>query len=388
MTRILEKRPSPMDMVLGAVLIGITILAGVRGGASGSGFESPDAAWKWVLLVIPSFLAIFRRTHPLQILAPATAAQIAIWGLGMPDTAAAVAIIAYSVAAEGGEKGKRYAIVATIVLTMMTGLGVAFAPDVTIVMVPQVALVGAGAVFLGLNAAREKGSAAEFARELAVSEARAEAAKESELQHERQSIARDLHDVIGHSLATIAVQAEAADRVSETNPQAAVDAVAVIAAAARSSLAEVRQVLGGLREGEATKFAPVPDLAAVGDMVEELRSTGLNVELTDRTSPGEVGPTVATGAYRIVQESLTNVVKHAGPDTRATVELSTSPGGLSIVIVDDGRGANGHLAESSGLGVVGMTERAQFLGGSLTAGSRPGGGFEVRARLPLSEARP
>jgi signal transduction histidine kinase len=198
---------------------------------------------------------------------------------------------------------------------------------------------------------------------------------------ERLRIAREVHDVVGHGLATITLRAGVADRVAERDPAEVTAALRAIRQISRESLAELSALLGVLRaDGEAER-APVPDLDALPRLVAGLREAGMDVELeVDANGGGPVPEVVAAAGYRIVQEALTNVARHAGPHARARVKLTRRDGVVEVEISDDGRGAP--TAVEPGGGMTGMRERAAAVGGWFDAGGAPGGGFRVRASLP------
>jgi signal transduction histidine kinase len=212
----------------------------------------------------------------------------------------------------------------------------------------------------------------EFAERTREQEARRRVAEE------RLRIARDVHDVVGHSLATIALQAGVAEHLLDDREPKARESMTEIRRLSRDALAEVSAMLGVLRGEEGAERAPTPDLEQVSRLVEDMRAAGLSVDLElDGTPVPEV---VGGAAYRIVQESLTNVVRHAGPQASARVRVAATNGVVEIEVSDDGQGAAPGTPDGNGL--TGMRERAAALGGSFIAGSAPGGGFRVQAQLP------
>jgi signal transduction histidine kinase len=206
---------------------------------------------------------------------------------------------------------------------------------------------------------------------------------------ERARIARELHDVVAHSLSVVIAQADGGRYAGRTDPEAATGALEAIAATGRQALTDMRSLLGVLREGGREEYAPQPDVAAIPALVEDVRTSGLDVDLIVEGEPRQMpaGPQLA--AYRIVQESLTNVLKHAGPACRAWVRLQWRPDALELSVLDDGRGASAAMVTSddNGQGVRGMRERASLHGGRLEAGPRAGGGFGVHAALPYGRQR-
>jgi signal transduction histidine kinase len=202
---------------------------------------------------------------------------------------------------------------------------------------------------------------------------------------ERTRIARELHDVLSHSVSVMVVQA-GAERLALGSGRAATgEALEAIEKTGRQALAEMRRLLGMLRaDGEPPAHAPQPTVAEVEHLVSQVREAGLPVELLIQGEPTSLPPGVAVSAYRIIQEALTNVLKHAGPaSARVVVRYATHE--LELEVADDGRGARG--ADGTGHGLVGMRERVALYGGEFDAGARNGGGFVVRARLPIVTPR-
>jgi signal transduction histidine kinase len=202
------------------------------------------------------------------------------------------------------------------------------------------------------------------------------------IAEERTRIARELHDVVAHRVSLMTVQAGAAKTVAAADPESASQAMHEVEKAGRQALDELRHLLGVLRpEAEVAALGPQPGLADVPRLVEQFRAAGLDVSLAMEGAQIDLPARVDLSAYRIAQEALTNVLKHAGPSARTEVRLSTDNHHVAIEVLDNGRG--GTILPGSGHGIVGMRERALLLGGSLHVGPRPGGGFQVVARLPI-----
>ena len=224
-------------------------------------------------------------------------------------------------------------------------------------------------------------------RTAALEMTRAEEAKRA-VADERLHIAQELHDVLAHTLSVIAVQAGTGAHVLETAPDEARRALDNIATTSRSSLNELRRLLGILRAENATKaYVPAPRLADLDRLAADVTAAGVPVELTVDGSPDGLTPGVELAAYRIVQEALTNVLKHAGPAT-ARVRLSCATGGVDLEVVDDGRGLAARNGAATGHGRVGMQERVAMYGGTLRTSPAPGGGFRVVAHFPSYEQTP
>ncbi|SHN45930.1 sensor histidine kinase [Cryptosporangium aurantiacum] len=200
---------------------------------------------------------------------------------------------------------------------------------------------------------------------------------------ERARIARDLHDVVAHSLSVVVLQADGARHVLESDPARAARALDVIGRTGREATAEMRRLLGVLRSDTSPgpDRAPQPDLVQLDALVDQVRGSGLPVTLTVTGDLASVPASAALSAYRIVQEALTNTLRHGGPEASAEVSAEVRPDGLSVRVVDDGRGAAA-ADDGAGLGLRGMRERAAAVGGEVTAGPRAGGGFGVTAWLP------
>ena len=201
---------------------------------------------------------------------------------------------------------------------------------------------------------------------------------------ERARIARELHDVIAHNVSVMVVQADGASYALATDPGRAKEALAAISATGRQALAEMRRMLGVLRreeDGPTELRAPQPGIGELGELLDQARMAGLPVSFTVEGDPQPMPGGVALAAYRIVQESLTNTRKHAGPVASASVVLRYSADAVVLAISDDGRGAA--APDGAGHGLTGMRERVATYGGSVAAGPRSGGGFEVVATLPL-----
>jgi signal transduction histidine kinase len=203
---------------------------------------------------------------------------------------------------------------------------------------------------------------------------------------ERARIARELHDMVGHALNLIVIQAGGAQRVFESRPELARQSLASIESSGRQALSDMERMLEILRvaEGPDQVLSPQPGLRQVDSLAAHVSEAGLPVEVAVEGSPTELPSSVDLSAYRIVQEALTNSLKHAGA-SRAKVSIRYGPHSLELEVTDDGRGRSerGPSDEEGGRGLIGMRERVALFGGELSAGPMPEGGFRVLARLPL-----
>jgi signal transduction histidine kinase len=218
--------------------------------------------------------------------------------------------------------------------------------------------------------------------------ARAEREREerarSAVTEERARIARELHDVVGHSVSLMTVQASAVRRLLRPEQQREREALLIVEQTGREALAEMRRMVGVLRRPEeAPALAPQPSLGRLDKLVEQAREAGLGVELRIEGDPLPLPASVDLTAYRLVQEGLTNALKHARAE-RAQVLVRYGNGAIEVTVSDDGRGAGS--GDGGGHGLVGMRERVAVYGGELEAGPRPEGGYRLRARLPLVPA--
>ncbi|MFC5501818.1 sensor histidine kinase [Lysinimonas soli] len=275
----------------------------------------------------------------------------------------------------------------SIAVAWTATLSVAVAMGADRITGPRIAATTLGILIVvgigeGIRTRRERGD--EFRRILSQR-------RQTEVQAERVRIARELHDVLAHSLSQINVQAGVGLHLMDKQPEKAKEALASIKETSKTALDEVRTVLGVLRaEGGADPSAPLlpePDLSRLPGLVASVATGSLTVTLDDRLVAEKVPKPVQLALYRIAQESLTNVTRHAEGATHATVMLDRDSDGYRIEIRDDGTGSSPPTAsESGGRGLLGMRERAELLGGNLSAGPAEGGGFAVVATLPAHAA--
>ena len=210
-----------------------------------------------------------------------------------------------------------------------------------------------------------------------------EAAAERAVQDERRRIARELHDIVAHSVSVMTVQAGAVRRLLLPEQQQERDAMVSIEQTGRDALAEMRRLVGLLKDESGPAYAPQPGLAALGGLVTTMSEAGLPVEVTIEGEPQALTPGMDLTAYRLVQEALTNALKYAGP-AQACVAIRWSPAELLIEVANNGRATA--QSSASGFGQAGMRERLELYGGRLESGPRPDGGYVVRGHLPLGAA--
>jgi len=343
-----------------------------------------SAAWSTGVAVVAGSALLLRRTRPLVAAAVVFAAwpaaelvadiHVLFWGGLVPIVAAT-----YAVARHGSRRhGVAGGLLAAALLLVL---------DLTVEELQQPSevvfhwMVVGGAWGLGRYVHERDARATAAEREAAVARAaEVEAARRaaSAVAEERARIARELHDVVAHAVTAMVVQAGAAEQVVDDDPVLTRRALESIRSTGGEALAEMRRLLGLLRTGEEADLAPQPGLGSLQRLLDDARAGGLDVVLHQEGPAVPLSPGVDLAAYRVVQEALTNVRRHAGA-RRAQVVLRWTRSGLDLEVVDDGRG--GPVVE--GNGVIGMRERVSLYGGSLEALPRQGGGVAVRAHLPL-----
>jgi signal transduction histidine kinase len=384
--------PWPRRRVRGSSLFLPLLIAFIQiGGTNIAAYQagSEPVAAAYVLLIIGPAALVFRRSQALLVYAITLAATVLYLALNLPrGPFALAAIVALFSAVRRSKPELIWAVTGAayggyVALTLLWGSigGVArVRPNLGGYLIT--AIVAAVAVTLA-EAARIRG---QHFQEIA--RARAEAARARQEQSRRQAseerlrIARELHDVVGHHLSLINVRAGVALHLLESRPDEVRGALDAIKVASAEALREVRGVLATLRPtDEQAPRTPSPGLSDVDQLAEEAGAAGLQVSVVREGPARSVPAEVDRAAYRIVQEALTNVRRHAGAGATATVAIGYAPRALTLRIEDTGR-ADSSTSDGTGNGIPGMSERAAALGGSLTAGPGPGGGFLVEASLP------
>ena len=334
------------------------------------------------LALLQTLPLAFRRSHPLPVLAvvaAASAAAVVISGTLIQSLGLAVAL--YSVAAHCSRRdATRAGVAAAVVLAWPLVRDSGYNVGAAVLKLGFLAAAWVFGAYLGELRAR----AAASRREQQLDTARAVA-------EEQARVGRELHDIIAHTLSVIVVQAAAAGDVFDASPDRARQALGSIEAAGRQALTELRRVLEAVQTAASQpgQPAPQPGLARLDALIGHVRATGLAVTVRTEGAAGDLPAGIDTSAYRIVQEALTNTIKHARANT-AQVTLHYGPQELVIDILDDGQAAvpAADGVHNAGRGIIGMRERVALYGGSLTARPRPEGGFQVYARFPLPPLGP
>ncbi|WP_460979608.1 sensor histidine kinase, partial [Pseudactinotalea suaedae] len=249
--------------------------------------------------------------------------------------------------------------------------------------VPTTLAVFCGAIALGDAVRSRHELRAEQERTLAAVRREAEQSTAQRLAAERVLLARDLHDVLGHTVSVVSLHAAVAEEaLIADDPDAALEATRAIQQASGTAMRDLRGTVQVLRGDGPDSLDPVGGVAAIGGLVDGARSAGLDVSLSIEVEPAAVPATAGMTAYRVVQEALTNVLRHAEAD-HATVVVTSEPGVLLVRVEDDGHGRGTRGGGGGGTGLRGMAERVQLVGGSVRTGPREGGtGFSVSARIP------
>ena len=383
----LRRAPDWVDAVLGVLAATLAVVVVVNADTVAIDPElHPPTALVVVVTAVGAASVGLRRRRPVLGLAVVTAAALAVsatWHFtGLLPYLTMLAL--YAVAAHGT---RRSAVAGLAVVVCTFGvLALVEVPDLRVADVVTSSAVCVAAVAVGDTVRQRRAHQVEL---LAAAEERVEVAAQRAVAEERLRIAQELHDVVAHSMSLIAVQAGVGAHVLRGDPGAAERALLVIAETSRAALAQTRSVLGLLRSGDGTQPS-LPGLVSLDALVRGVRDAGLTVEVVLEGPRRELPPTVDLAAYRVVQEALTNAVRHA-PDRPVTVRLSYAPTELVIGVAADGGGAAANAREAGadagrpgapGFGLVGLRERARAVGGQCEAGATAGGGFLVSARLP------
>jgi signal transduction histidine kinase len=333
------------------------------------------------LAMVHNLSLVGRRLWPVGVLGVQIATGLAVAALGLLPEVLGIGILVgiYSVAAQQRLPVSLPALVATELVALAAQMISGSEPEATTNV--GNAIVLAAAWFLGNSVYARRVYAEELERHNeALQQARDELARNVVAQ-ERLRIARELHDVIGHSMSTIAVQSGVGAHVIDANPDEAKRSLQTIEATSKTALIEIRRVLGLLRQsGEHAALDPSPGLEDIKRLAKQIRANGLEIDLQMTGRIPDLPPGAELTIYRIVQEALTNVVRHAGA-TRARVVLTHDDRGVRVEIVDDGGGRR--ASDRTGHGLVGMRERVDLFDGDFHAGPLPEGGFRVVARLPV-----
>ncbi|WP_298561420.1 sensor histidine kinase [Streptomyces luteogriseus] len=389
-----KAHPLAMDAVLAAAVL-VCMVAGSfveprhRDSVSWV-LRTPDLL-SLLLMTLGAAALVFRRRAPMAVLALTGSLSVIESLTGDPRTPVAMsAVIALYTVASTTDRPTTWR-VGLLTMTVLTGTAMAAGP------LPWYAQENLG-IFawtgIGATAGDAVRSRRAFVQAIRERAERAERTREEEARRrvaeERLRIARDLHDVVAHHIALVNVQAGVAAHVMDKRPDQAKEALAHVREASRSALNELRATVGLLRQSgdPEAPTEPAPGLDRLDELTGTFRSAGLHVEVARADQGTTLSAAVDLAAYRIIQEALTNVQKHAGPQAKAEVSVVRVGPNIEITVLDDGSGENETQHSGGGHGLLGMRERVSALRGTLTTGPRYGGGFRVHAILPLKNRTP
>lgn len=383
-----------------AIALGVALLG--LGSGLGIGRNGHLPAGATAALTAMGLILFARRRFPGTVVAvmAVLVATLAITHTSLEAAFIAVLVASYSAAVYGSRLLARVLLVSAIAALLGLGIAEGVGADNWLgahFPVFRTIAAAAGAWLVGFLVRRQFQARANH---MAVLAERAEllAAKQEESERratlaERLRIAREMHDIVAHHISVVVIQAQGAQRVADSDPARARTAMADVERTSRTALEEMRRLLGLLCPGESAAsvpdgtYVPPAGLADIDMLAERLRRAGLGITIVRHGEPADVPEDVGLTVYRIVQESLTNVLKHAGPAAATTVEMDFS-GDVTVTVTDDGRGASAALTgiPGAGRGTAGMRERVAALGGKLSAGPKPGGGYRVHATIPLENS--
>jgi len=382
----------------------VALVLALAGGLSGLnvGTLGGHDPWVAVAVLIAMGLVLYPRRRYPEVVLTAEAAGVGVMvALGVKLDAAFLSVLvsSYSAAVYGSRRTARVLLAAAVAIVVTIAIPTTFSEGNGVrALVPVPTLIAAaGAWGVGLVIRRQ------FALRDTTVRALAERAELVAAQHEehaqrarlaeRLRIARELHDIVAHHLSIVVIQAQAAQRVPDE--ERARQAMAEVERTGRTALEEMRRLLGLLRQGEQddpraedADYAPALGLADLPALADRIQGAGLPVTLSVATEPANGVPQdVGLTVYRVVQEALTNALRHAGPAASACVTVGCREGVLEVEVTDNGRGAAAELAGGdslgAGRGIIGMRERVSGLGGSLSAGPKAGGGYRIHAQIPM-----
>ncbi len=395
----LRRHPTLVDGLLALLVLGFGL------SVYGTWARQPALILVIVALAVP---IVFRRQYPAAAFAAAvTAGAVQVVAFRGPSTAdVSVLILLYSLAVSRPRRASAPGLAICVLGAAVVAVRWQVSGDVTawqVLLVTGLVSTPALLTWLAADSVRwRRGYYAALEEKAHRLERERDALSQVAAAAERARIARELHDIVAHHVSVMVVQADGAAFALENSPDKTREALGAISGTGRQALAEMRRLLGMLRspsagplEAPEPELAPVPGTSQLGALLEQTRTAGVPVTFRQEGTPA-AGP--ADGAdlavYRVVQESLTNVRRHGGPGVSAAVTIRYTVDGVTVSVTDDGRGAaarpapaNSTAADSTGHGLSGMRERVELYGGTVTAGPRSGGGYQVTATLPLTAAQ-
>jgi signal transduction histidine kinase len=395
---IINRYPLITDVTLTSVLAGLALLSLLANWVPGQKVTFFLAVLLTLMLIIP---LILRRYFPLAVLMFMVVVEIYYRFLLIPEpryTAYAVLFAVASAAAFGNKRWRAWVISLVILFEMIAVISLAIVYPESgwlkgtplaqfLQLLLNLFLFGAAWWIGEVFRSRREREAELKERTEQLEKERGENAQRAVLD-ERVRIARELHDVVAHHVSVMGIQAGAARKVLNKQPEKANEALSEIESSSRQAISELHRLLGFLRpKNQVEEVSPQPSLKQLDGLVKEMENLGLPTEVKIIGMEKPIPESVDLSAYRIIQEALTNVLKHAGP-AKATVTVKHSIDMMELEIIDNGKGKiTGSGKQPGGRGIIGMQERISLHGGKLETGNLPGGGFFVRAKLPLNRGR-
>jgi signal transduction histidine kinase len=355
-------------------------------------FSLPDtihthSAWAWPLTVAMIVPLVWRTRAPELVFTVLVAITVVQFAADVPLTSDAALLMAfYSVVLVGSTRRIAAAAVVMEVIVVAAALDWAHTTWSLAIVLLTGTVTAAGVLALNRRTRRA------YLFELRDRADRLERERDTQVQlaqaAERTRIAREMHDIVAHHVTVMITLAEGAAALARTQPGRAVEAMTTVATTGRQALSDTRGLLGVLRSEDADEVRqPQPDLAALDPLMQQLRAAGLTASLTVSGARPALSAGLQLTLFRIVQEALTNALKHGGPEAAAAVDIRYGPGSVGVTVTDDGLGSGaGAESPSGGNGLVGMRERVATYGGTLSAGPAPGGGWRVSVALPTTPA--
>jgi signal transduction histidine kinase len=369
-------RSLPMLVVDGALAVVVLAVSLIEVGANNRSDEI--GPWQMAVLVAMSLVIVLRRRYPVAVWL-VSGALVTVYGVGQfpdPTLPYGPLIAVYTVAARTSARTAAWAGLITLA-AVAAGLIIDPHDDAVDWLVAMLSVTTAW--LIGNNMRTQRAYASELEARAADVERERQVEAQRAVDEERLRLARELHDVAAHHVSVIALHAEAGQSQLPGDTAGADRSFQIIGDVARTTLSELRRVVGVLRDEGEAPLVPQRGLGQLPALVHEVEQAGVPVTLRVTGSLRPIGEAVDASAYRIVQEALTNVLRHAGP-AEAEVNVTYLDDAVSVEVLDNGTGPNG--SPGTGHGLIGMRERAAAFGGSMSATARPGGGFAVTARLP------
>jgi signal transduction histidine kinase len=381
-----------VDVVVATVVAVLSIVEVATTSTNRLPGERAADGYAYALVAAGAMSLAWRRRAPIAMLAIVTAVLATFWLRGHGALLSVLGLPAlYAVAAHSEHRRRAWWLLGTALVVLMLAASFSVLDQPAgfdyLQAVSMVAFMSA-AIAAGVIIRNRERIFVDTERRAAEAEADRLAAAERAAVLERGRIAREMHDVVAHGMSVVAVQAAAGREIVHTNPDKAAEVFARIEAVGRESLTELRRMLGVLRDSGdvAASLSPQPGIADIAAAVAQSSSTGVVTHLVIEGRQRPIAPGIELAAFRIVQEALTNVRKHAGASASATVRISYEPRDLVVEVADNGLGAATSLSGvGAGHGLIGMRERVDIYGGQFTSGPRSGGGYTVRAVLPIVE---